>query len=76
MAKIAHKNEKTTAFGGINFVLDKYDALLREVIGYKNIFADFGCFALGFHYLCIQNKCIDYESKNSDHVGRHCCSPL
>ena len=42
MAKIAHKNEKTTAFGGINFVLDKYDALLRDVIGYKNIFADFG----------------------------------
>ncbi len=32
MAKIAQKNEKTTAFGGINLVLDKFDALLREVI--------------------------------------------
>ena len=32
MAKIAFKNEKTTAFGGINFVLDKFDALLGDVI--------------------------------------------
>ena len=32
MAKIALKNEKITAFGGINFVLDKFDALLGDVI--------------------------------------------
>ena len=32
MAKIAIKNEKITAFGGINFVLDKFDALLGDVI--------------------------------------------
>ena len=32
MAKIAQKNEKITAFGGINFVLDKFDALLGDVI--------------------------------------------
>ena len=32
MAKLAIKNEKITAFGGINFVLDKFDALLGEVI--------------------------------------------
>ena len=28
MAKIAQKSEKIAAFGGINFVLDKFDALL------------------------------------------------
>ena len=32
MAKIALKNEKITAFGGINFVLVKLDALLGDVI--------------------------------------------
>ena len=32
MAKVAIKNEKITAFGGINFVLDKFDALLGDVI--------------------------------------------
>ena len=32
MAKLAIKNEKITAFGGINFVLDKFDALLGGVI--------------------------------------------
>ena len=32
MAKLAIKNEKITAFGGINFVLDKFDALLGDVI--------------------------------------------
>ena len=32
MAKIAQKNEKITAFGGINFVLDKFDTLLGGVI--------------------------------------------
>ena len=32
MANVAIKNEKITAFGGINFVLDKFDALLGEVI--------------------------------------------
>ena len=32
MAKIAIKNEKITAFGGINFVLDKFDTLLGGII--------------------------------------------
>ena len=32
LAKLAIINEKITAFGGINFVLDKFDTLLGEVI--------------------------------------------
>ena len=32
MAKIAIKNEKITSFGGLFFVLDKFDALLGDVI--------------------------------------------
>ena len=32
MAKLAIKNERINAFGGINFVLDKFDALLGDVI--------------------------------------------
>lgn len=32
MAKLAIKNEKINAFGGINFVLDKFDAILGDVI--------------------------------------------
>ena len=35
IAKIAQKNEKITAFGGINFVLDKFDAILRDVIDHS-----------------------------------------
>ena len=31
-AKIVFKNEKIAAFGGINFVLDKFDAFFGDVI--------------------------------------------
>ena len=30
MAKIAQKNEKITAFGELNFVLDKFNTLLGD----------------------------------------------
>ena len=32
MAKIQQKSEKITAFGGIFFVLDKFDSILSSVI--------------------------------------------
>ena len=31
MAKISIKSDKTTAFGGINYVLDKFDAFLGDL---------------------------------------------
>ena len=33
MAKVQQKSEKITAFGGIFFVLDKFDSILSSVIG-------------------------------------------
>ena len=32
MAKVQQKSEKITAFGGIFFVLDKFDSILSSVI--------------------------------------------
>ena len=32
MAKVSKKSEKITAFGGIFFVLDKFDSILSSVI--------------------------------------------
>ncbi len=41
MAKVQQKSEKITAFGGIFFVLDKFDSILSSVIdshlGLRNI---------------------------------------
>lgn len=36
MAKIAIKNEKINALGGIYFVLDKFVALLVDIIAHMN----------------------------------------
>ena len=33
MAKVQQKSEKITTFGGIFFVLDKFDSILSSVIG-------------------------------------------
>jgi hypothetical protein len=44
MAKVQQKSEKITAFGGIFFVLDKFDSILSSVIdshlGLRNIHGD------------------------------------
>ena len=44
MAKVQIKSEKITAFGGIFFVLDKFDSILSSVIdshlGLRNIHGD------------------------------------
>ena len=38
MAKVQQKSEKITAFGGIFFVLDKFDSILSSVIDERRRF--------------------------------------
>ena len=40
MAKIPQKNEKNTAFGGLYFVLDKFDAFPGDIINNTGIKAE------------------------------------
>ena len=44
MAKVQQKSEKISAFGGVFFVLDKFDSILSSVIdshlGLRNIHGD------------------------------------
>ena len=53
MAKVQQKSEIITAFGGIFFVLDKFDSILSSVIdshlGLRNIHGD-SKFALDIEY--------------------------
>ena len=42
MAKVQQKSEKITAFGGIFFVLDKFDSILSSVIDNQSC-TEIGC---------------------------------
>ena len=40
MAKVQQKSEKITAFGGIFFVLDRFDRILSSVIDFRMIIGE------------------------------------
>ena len=50
MAKVQQKSEKITAFGGIFFVLDRFDRILSSVID---------------SHLGLRSKLIGYQSRSS-----------
>ena len=55
MAKVQIKSEKISAFGGIFFVLDKFDRILSSVID---------------SHLGLRSKLIGYQSSRGDrHLG-------
>ena len=51
MAKVQQKSEKITAFGGIFFVLDRFDRILSSVIDF---------------HLGLRSKLIGYQSSRGD----------
>ncbi len=79
MAKIQQKSEKITAFGGIFFVLDKFDSILSSVIdshlglrstliGYQYseiIRAIFSVFCCGGDYLTLEKLSADFRYKKA-----------
>ena len=68
MAKVQQKSEKISAFGGIFFVLDKFDRILSSVIdshlgGDKGLVTVTVCFAKSLVDSCIMRSIISQSTK-------------